>query len=425
MTLFWWLAAMLTIVALGFIWFPILRNQQLRKRAALSPQAINIQAYHSRIAELDSDRQEERIDEAEYQSLKAELERNLLADTQGDQQSFTKSVGGISASVKVLVAVLSLTLVLVSISLYWSLGSSQVLVEMEAHQAASDRLARLPATERLQALKEMAEKSPERAEIWYALAQGYIQTQRYSEAEDAYNRVLMLVGEDPQVLAEYAQSLFFVENNHLGARGKELAERALAVDPGNDTALGLLGIDAFDREQYADAIRYWRQILAGSPHERDAKALQAGIARAEQLLALQTGSKVGLESAEVVERSPSDIKTVAELEVEVVLSEDLQSKTSPQQTVFIFARALNGPPMPLAAVRLQVQDLPAKVVLNDSMAMTPQAKLSGFDQVEVIARVAFSQTATASAGDLQGKVSPINLSESPTNIKLVIDNVVE
>ena len=246
MTLFWWLAAMLTIVALGFIWFPILRNQQLRKRAALSPQAINIQAYHSRIAELDSDRQEERIDEAEYQSLKAELERNLLADTQGDQQSFTKSVGGISASVKVLVAVLSLTLVLVSISLYWSLGSSQVLVEMEAHQAASDRLARLPATERLQALKEMAEKSPERAEIWYALAQGYIQTQRYSEAEDAYNRVLMLVGEDPQVLAEYAQSLFFVENNHLGARGKELAERALAVDPGNDTALGLLGIDAFD-----------------------------------------------------------------------------------------------------------------------------------------------------------------------------------
>ena len=425
MTLFWWLAAMLTIVALGFIWFPILRNQQLRKRAALSPQAINIQAYHSRIAELDSDRQEERIDEAEYQSLKAELERNLLADTQGDQQSFTKSVGGISASVKVLVAVLSLTLVLVSISLYWSLGSSQVLVEMEAHQAASDRLARLPATERLQALKEMAEKSPERAEIWYALAQGYIQTQRYSEAEDAYNRVLMLVGEDPQVLAEYAQSLFFVENNHLGARGKELAERALAVDPGNDTALGLLGIDAFDREQYADAIRYWRQILAGSPHERDAKALQAGIARAEQLLALQTGSKVGLESAEVAERSPSDIKTVAELEVEVVLSEDLQSKTSPQQTVFIFARALNGPPMPLAAVRLQVQDLPAKVVLNDSMAMTPQAKLSGFDQVEVIARVAFSQTATASAGDLQGKVSPINLSESPTNIKLVIDNVVE
>ena len=425
MTLFWWLAAMLTIVALGFIWFPILRNQQLRKRAALSPQAINIQAYHSSIAELDSDRQEERIDEAEYQSLKADLERNLLADTQGDQQSFTKSVGGISASVKVLVAVLSLTLVLVSISLYWSLGSSQVLVEMEAHQAASDRLARLPATERLQALKEMAEKSPERAEIWYALAQGYIQTQRYSEAEDAYNRVLMLVGEDPQVLAEYAQSLFFVENNHLGARGKELAERALAVDPGNDTALGLLGIDAFDREQYADAIRYWRQILAGSPHERDAKALQAGIARAEQLLALQTGSKVGLESAEVVERSPSDIKTVAELEVEVVLSEDLQSKTSPQQTVFIFARALNGPPMPLAAVRLQVQDLPAKVVLNDSMAMTPQAKLSGFDQVEVIARVAFSQTATASAGDLQGKVSPINLSESPTNIKLVIDNVVE
>jgi len=425
MTLFWWLAAMLTIVALGFIWFPILRSQQLHKRAALSPQAINIQAYHSRIAELDSDRQEERIDEAEYQSLKAELERNLLADTQGDQQSFVKSVGGISASVKVMVAVLSLTLVLVSSSLYWSLGSSQVLVEMEAHQAASDRLARLPATERLQALKEMAEKSPERAEIWYALAQGYIQTQRYSEAEDAYNRVLVLVGENPQVLAEYAQSLFFVENNHLGARGKELVERALAVDPGNDTALGLLGIDAFDREQYADAIRYWRQILAGSPHERDAKALQAGIARAEQLLALQTGSKVGQESAEVAERLPSDIKTVAELEVEVVLSDDLKSKTSPQQTVFVFARALNGPPMPLAAVRLQVQDLPAKVVLNDSMAMTPQAKLSGFDQVEVIARVAFSQTATASAGDLQGKVSPINLSESPTNIKLVIDNVVE
>lgn len=417
MTLFWWLAAILTFVALGFIWFPLLRGQRLRKRALMSPQAINVQAYRSRIAELDADRQEGRIDQSEYQSLKAELERNLLADTQVDAQHFSEQSVVRGKSTWVAVSILSIVLVLVSGGLYWSLGSSQVLTEMADHRAASEMLAQLPASERLQTLKTMAEKSPERAEIWYALAQGYLQTQQYDEAEEAYNRVFLLVGEDPQVLAEYAQSLFFVEGNYLSERAKLLVQRALAVDPANDTALGLLGIDAFDHEQYATAIRYWRQILEGSPHERDAKALQAGIERAEQLLAQQEGN------TEVIASEANTAGT--EIEIEVALSDELKAKTTPQQAVFVFAKALQGPPMPLAAVRLQVQDLPAKVVLNDAMAMTPQMKLSSFDQVEVIARVSLTQSATAGTGDLQGKVSPINLSKTATKIKLVIDNVVE
>ena len=86
----------------------------------------------------------------------------------------------------------------------------------------------------------------------------------------------------------------------------------------------------------------------------------------------------------------------------VSLSPALAGKVAPTDTVFILARAAQGPKMPLAVLRTQVKDLPVKFTLDDSMAMQPQLKLSGFDQVVVVARVSKSGTPMAQSGDLQG-----------------------
>lgn len=419
MTLFWFLAAILVIVAMAFIWVPIMRHRRLRQ-GAVSLEDINVQAYRSRIEELDADYREGRIEEAEYGALKSELERNLLTDTQ--TESGAETVGGKEGNKHtdwILGAFLSLVVIAVTVGMYWQLGSSQVLAQMEQHRGESERLAKLPPEKRIEALRQLAEQSPQRAELWYALAQGYLQTKNYTEAEDAYNRVLVLVGEDPQVLAEYAQALFFAEGNKMTARVKDLVQRTLTVDPANDTALGLLGIDAFDQERYADAIGYWQQILDGLQDQRDAGAIRAGIERARKLLAQQQGGTDPAATAESAEQQ------TAALEIDLSLSEALLTKSTPQQAVFVFARAVSGPPMPLAAVRLQVQDLPTQVVLNDAMAMTPQARLSQFEQVEVIARVSQSESVIAAAGDFQGQSGPINLGKAPTKIKIVINNVVE
>ncbi len=424
MSQFWFFASLLLIAAIGFIWLPIIRYRRQfdrqKTRQVVSAKDINLQAYRSRLQELEDDLDQDRVEQIEYDALKLELERSLLGDTdegQGESVRVTKlsSPGGISLVVGMALSIMTLV---GAGALYWQLGSGPMLLQMEKHQALLEQMATMTPEQRLAMLRDQAEAEPQRAEIWYALAQGYLQTNKFKEAKQAYDRVLLLVGEDPQVLAEYAQALFFVNENRMDDSVRSLVDRALAVDPANDTALGLLGIDAFDREQYADAISYWQQIIDTMEPGEDAGAIIAGVERAKVLLAEQAGDSDGSSQG-------SDQKNQTSLLIKVSLSEELKKQALPQQTVFVYARALRGPPMPLAAVKLQVQDLPAEVVLNDQMAMSPQARMSQFDQVQVVARISKSQSATARAGDLQGQSAPINLTDAAASINILIDNIVE
>lgn len=415
MTSFWISAALLCLLAFGFIWWPIWMHRR-RQPKTVSLQQLNVQAYRSRLDELELDRHSGRIGEQEFQALEAELERSLLTDIPADVDNERMPSVSHSGPSWVVSALLSLLLVVSAMLLYMDLGSSKTLTRMEQQQSLADKMEQLTPEQRLALLEREAEKDPANAELWYALAQGYLHSQRVSDAEKAYDQVLSIVGEQPDILAEYAQALFLVQGNRVSGKIKELINRTLAVQPGNSTALGLLGIDAFENKRYADAIKYWQQILDSGPEGQGAKALVAGIERAKSLMAEAGDTDPAAEQA---------TEANAEITVEVALSNALQPQASPQQSVFVFARALEGPPMPLAAVRLKVQDLPAQVVLNDAMAMTPMARLSQFDQVEVVARISQSASPTAQPGDLQGVVSPINVSPSQTSIKILIDNVVE
>ena len=110
------------------------------------------------------------------------------------------------------------------------------------------------------------------------------------------------------------------------------------------------------------------------------------------------------------------------ISVRVSLDPALAPQAGPDDRVFIFARALNGPPMPLAAVSKQVRDLPLELTLDDGMAMMPQMKLSGFPQVVVGARISKAGTAMPQSGDLQGEVSPVSPGQADP-VSVVIDSV--
>ncbi len=423
MSQFWLWGALLLVVAIGFIWLPIIRYRKQIKltqsQSTVSSREVNLQAYRSRLQELEDDLVEGRIEPAELESLKLELERTLLADATGEQAELPDTGGQArhSGTGWVLGSILSISLLSGTGILYWQLGSAPTLLQMEQHQAMFEKMSAMTPEQRLVMLREQAEAEPDKAEIWYALARGYLQTEKYQRAREAYDRVLLLVGEDPQVLAEYAQSLFLVNGNRMDDEVRALIDRAIAVDPVNDTALGLLGIDAFDRKQYAQAINYWQQIIDAMSPGEEVRAITAGIERAKQLLEQQTGNAAAVPQ--------TDQQTEASLLIKVSLSEDLKKNALPEETVFIYARAFKGPAMPLAAVKLQVRDLPAEVVLNDQMAMAPQARLSQFEQVQVVARISRSQSVAAAAGDLQGESAPINLADTATSINILIDNIVE
>jgi cytochrome c-type biogenesis protein CcmH len=114
----------------------------------------------------------------------------------------------------------------------------------------------------------------------------------------------------------------------------------------------------------------------------------------------------------------------AALSVKVSLDPALRERLAPGDTVFVYARAVEGPPMPLAVVRRPATELPFTVTLDDSMAMVPAMSLSRFDSVRVSARVSHSGNAMPQSGDLRGEVSPVKVASSSV-IEIVINEIVQ
>ncbi len=410
---FWLFAALLLISACAFLWLPALLFRPTGERGP-GHQALEVQAYESRLDEIELERSTGRISESEYADLKSELERNLLLDLAGTEspaqtEADTRPAG--RTSKWPLALGLSVIVAAITVGLYYELGSSRILAVMEHQQNLGDRLVQLPPAERARLLERELESVPGNVDINYLLAREYMQLKDYAGARRTYQRLVSLTRGHPGVLAEFAQASFFMDGNQLTEQSRALANRAIAHQPNNSTALGLLGIDAFESQRYREAIGYWQRIIDTNPDAPEIESLRIGIARAQAM----AGDKPELAPA----------AAGPELLVSVSLAEELQQRVSPDQTLFVFARAVQGPPMPLAAVRLQAKDLPLEVVLNDAMAMSPMAKLSSVEQVNLVARISQSGTPQGQPGDLEGIFGPINVDSAQSKIKLVIDKVVE
>jgi len=404
---FWLLVALLLLAALSFVWWPVFM-QRRSQPAAVSRQDLNVQAFESQVADLESDLLADRIDSEQFAALKVELERNLLGDVaqQGDEpaaQAPTTHKG-----LSLTAVLLSVMIVVGGLGLYLKYGSSGTLQEMAAQQTLVHKLSELTPDERVTLLEKETVNNPQQTDVWYALANIYFQQGRADKTKYAYDQLLAVVGEDSVLLAEYAQILFFMSENKVTAEVAAVAERALKVDPRNVSALGLLGINAFENGFYSKAIAAWQTALSVAPDAQGAEALRLGIERARALMGEEPQAVAG-----------------AQLTVMISLDEALAGQVDPEQVVFVLARAVTGPKMPLAAHKLRVKDLPATVTLNDEMAMRPELKLSSVDEVEVLARVSISGQPMAQAGDLQGSFRPVNVSSQQAPIKIVIDQVVE
>ncbi|HEY6353647.1 MAG TPA: c-type cytochrome biogenesis protein CcmI, partial [Burkholderiaceae bacterium] len=102
----------------------------------------------------------------------------------------------------------------------------------------------------------------------------------------------------------------------------------------------------------------------------------------------------------------------------VKLAAALNGKAAPDDTLFVYARAAQGQRMPLAILRKQVKDLPLTFTLDDSMAMSPAARLSSAQQVVVGARISKRGEAMPQPGDLQGQSAPVAPGASGLTIEI-------
>lgn len=401
MTDFWIAASALLLVALAFLLLPILRGR--RAQAEEDRTALNVALYEERLAELTAQHAAGTLSDAQLEAGRADAARELLEDT---ENSDSPKIAKLGRSVPLIAAVL---VPLVGYGLYMHWGASDK-VQMARQFSEQPRTVGEMTAHLEQAVKEQ----PDSAEAWYFLGRTYMNQERPADAAKAFARVVELAGRQPELLGQWAQAQYFAGDRQWSEQLQALTDEALQADPQELTSLGLLGIAAYEEGRYQDAVRFWEQLVAALPeNDPSREAIRGGIERARQQVDGGSGNAAAGEA-------PAAASTqAAALQIQVQLDPKVAETVSPEDSVFVFARAVNGPPVPLAAKRLTVGDLPATVTLSDADAMVPSLKISSVEQVTVMARV--SRTGDATKGEWMGQSEALGTRGDKNAVRLTID----
>ena len=245
---------------------------------------------------------------------------------------------------------------------------------------------------------------------------------RHEQAAPALKQAVALRGDNAVLLTDYADALAMANGRNLEGEPSRLIAKALALDPNNLKALSLAGTIAFNNKDFAGAIRHWEKMVQLDPKSELAQQIQGGIDEARRLSgsAAPTGTQAA--APQPPPGTAATATAAASVSGTVSLDAKLAAKARPDDTLFVFARAAEGPRMPLAILRKQVKDLPLTFTLDDSMAMTPAARLSSASRVVVGARVSARGDATPQPGDLQGFSAPV--APGASGLKVQISEVV-
>ncbi len=425
MTIFVVVAALLLLAALVFVVPPLL---QRRKDDAPQRRALNIQVYRDQLAELERDLENDVITRDQYEAGRLELESRLLEDVAEQERPAAPA----AASARKTAWLVGLFLPLFAGGLYLYLGNPRAL---DIEQAVREQISQMSEQdiaaqiERMVAqLAQRLQENPNDAEGWKMLGRSYIALQRFDEALRALEKAVSLDGGDAQLLADYADALAMASGETLEGRPMELIRRALELDPNNQKALWLAGTAAYERADFQKALEYWQRLYALVPPDSPAaRSMERNIAEAKALLAAREGE--GADTAGATTQAPSagaggtqasggGLQQVSGV---VTLDPALAERVAPQDTVYVFARAPGGPPMPLAVIRAQVKDLPLDFTLDEEDAIDPAMSLSQFSQVEVVARISRSGDAIPRSGDLQGSSGVVGAAQTA---RVVIDEVI-
>ncbi|WP_116893832.1 c-type cytochrome biogenesis protein CcmI [Pseudomonas syringae] len=393
---FWMATGLLLLVALSFLLIPLLRGHRAQREEDRT--ALNVALYQERLNELQVQQEQGVLSVVQLQAARAEAARELLADTEGAEPDRTSRLG------KPLLVLAALLVPMLGLAGYLQLGASD-RVEL------SREFARPPTSlaDMTQRLERSVQAQPDSAENLYFLARSYMAQNRPGDAAQMFERSVALAGRQPELLGQWAQALYFASDKHFTPQVQALTDEALQADPREVTSLGLLGIAAFETQRYQAAVDYWTRLLAALPADDASRsALEGGIARARDSLAKRPANA-----------APAPAVKAKSIKIHVELAAALQGKVRPNDSVFIFARAINGPAAPLAVKRITVADLPADVELSDSDAMMPQLNLSNFAQVQLVARV--SRAGQPTTGEWVGRSQPL-ASDSGVQQALTIDS---
>ena len=213
-----------------------------------------------------------------------------------------------------------------------------------------------------------------------------------------------------------AESIALQDGGNLIGEPQSLINDALAIEPENQRGRLLLGLSYQQSGQHEEAIELFEDLRASPLLNTQ------GVENITNMInqSLAAMGEQPNEQATATAANKAGETAGASLQVSASLSDAAAADVKPEDSVFIFARATSGPPMPLAVVRLTVADLPVTVTLDDTQAMIPNMTLSTFPSVTVSVRVSASGEAIAQPGDWFGELTDV-LTETPAELSVVVD----
>lgn len=397
--LFWAIGGALTALALWAVLRPL---DARRGAAAVSRRAANLAIYRDQRRELEADLAAGKLERAEYERALTELEARALEDVEAPD-----AAAGRRGRRRAEAIALGVGMPLVALAIYFAVGSPGALTP-QPHGGGEVTAAQIEAM--VEGLAARLRENPDDADGWKMLGRSYAALGRFDAAVDAYAKAALRAPRDAQLLADFADALAMARGQSLQGEPENLVRRALEIDPANLKALALAGTAEFDRGEFAAAAATWERMLAHVPPDsEDARAIRENVAAARR--------HAGGGKPPAMAAAPA-----ASLRGTVRLSPKLRDKIAPGDTVFIYARAAEGPAMPLAILRHTARELPIDYALDDSLAMAPGMGISSQPRVVITARISRSGNARPQPGDLQGASAPV--ANDAAGVDVLIDSVV-
>jgi cytochrome c-type biogenesis protein CcmH len=408
MTTLYLIGALMALVAMLFVALPLLRTRS-KSDASPAQDAANVSIYNDQLAELETDLNNGLLSQQQFDLAKPELERRLLQDV---------SAGGAIApavqSPRWIGIVLAILVPVIAVALYFKLGNPEAInaptFSDQANAQGQEVEAMLPK------IMQQLKAHPDDVEAWQMLGRAMFALQRFPDAAKAYEQITQLQPDSAQAFADYADALGMAQDQKLAGKPAELIKKALKLDPQNPKARYLAGFASIEEGNLKEAIAHWEKLLAQLPPE------QKGVDMLREKIA-ELRQQAGMPALAEATPSAKPADASASISGKARINAALKGQASPEDTLFIFARAVSGPKMPLALLRVKVKDLPVDFSLDDSMSMSPQMKLSNFPEVVIVARVSKSGTAMTQPGDLEGVSAPVKL--GARNVQVEISRKIE
>lgn len=429
MILFWIVAVALIAAALLLL-LPVLFNKN-GTAETVERRQVNITVHRDKLAELERDLASGVLNQDQYDAAKKEIELALLEDLGDDDADVGEVLDEPRQRIYARIGMVAVAVIVpvLSLAMYGALGGGSAAfapdqavpqVAAEGHEGPLEGM--------VAGLLQRLEKDPNDAEGWLMLGRSYYFLKQHGKAAEALGKAVGILGEDnPDLLADYADTLAVANNRSMAGKPYELVKKALSLQPFHEKSLWLAGTGAYQQGDFQSAYQYWEKLLQiFPPGSENATQIQRNLGELKTLMAQQgiavpesSGEAVAVASAPAVAATGLSGNSVSGT---VKLVPALAAGAAPEDTLFVFARAASGPRMPLAILRKQVKDLPVEFTLDDSLAMNPAMKLSNFPEVVVGARISKSGNAMPQSGDLQGlsEVVSVGTTEIPVLINTVV-----